>query len=743
MRGKNKNRMLAFTGKALWMMTLSLLVLPSATPPGPAAAAMAPETCTDFTLLPAVVAEGPAGNGLAVTLSADGGTAYLALGNAGLQIVDLGDPLAPQQLSLTACAAPAYDVAVAGDLAVAAVRTAGVQIFDCADPAAPASLSTLALDNECFSVALAGDLVFAYDLYALQIIDISIPTAPTLLGSLPLSFGTGRLQVVGDLVYVASSTDGLTIVDVSVPAAPTLVSTLPATAPAVDVQVTGNNAFVSSAGNGLFVVDVSDPATPWVAGQLDRIDIGNSAHELVEHFDFVFLATDWGLQVIDVLDRANPALVNKVGGLEIQSVAFHEDRIFAGLSHQSLRVIDVQHPDHSSRTTVYTTPGFTANDMLVRDGVGYICFGGSGVQVVDLADPDNPAPLATLVTPNSAVEIAFYGPDMAVVTDLSDALHVVDISSPAQPAILGSLSLPDIPRGLAVSETAQQAYVSMNWGGVKIVDISNPTAPVELHEMWDMWMPDRIVADYPLIYVTDGDNGFQVLDVSNPYDPVRLGTVEGYGPGLAVDFPAQVAYMAGEGLVAVDISDPTDMQILADVPVPGYAVEDIVLVGDMAYVAGSIAGMHALDISDRRAPRLIATAMTGDEARSVAAGAGRIYVAAHFGQLEIHLPHCDDVSAVDQGSPALPVEMTAYPNPFNPRTTVRFALEQDCTTDLGVFDLRGRRVATLLNGRQSAGPHAVVWDGKDHQGRGVASGVYLAVLRAGGRLHTTRLALLR
>ena len=700
--------------------------------------------CVDYTDMPHVLAELDGGDITDSSLSADGQTAFLASSYAGLWTVDLSDPVAPVTLATVGAAGSPFGVAAAGNLVALAVRSAGVQIFDCADPAAPAALATLGLPGECFSVAMEGDLVYATDYYNLHVIDIGDPSAPVLLASLPMACGPGRLQVVGDLAYVAAAYEGLNIVDISTPAVPVLLSSLTDISGVTDVQVTGNHAFLSHGGDGLYVVDVSDPAAPFVAGGLDLIDIGNSASCLVEHFDFVYLGTDEGLQVIDVLDKNTPTLVNKVGGLDINTASFHGDRIIAGLSHLGLAVIDAQHPDLSSHTATHVTPGFNANAMIIRDQVGYVCYGGSGVQVLDLSDPDHPLEMADLETPNSATEMVFYGADMAVVTDLSDAMHVVDISDPYHPSILGSLGLEDIPRGLAVSETAQQAYVSMNWGGVKIVDISNPAAPVQLFETWDMWMPDQIVADYPLIYVCDGDHGFQVLDVSDTYNPERLGTVEAYGPGLAVDFAAQLAYVAGEGLMVVDISDPLNLDVVTEVMVPGYNIMDISLDGDMAYVASGAAGLHALDISDRRAPVLVGSGLTTDEGIGVAVGAGRVYLAANFGQLEIHKPHCSGASDVAQGLPSPGEDLRAFPNPFNPRTTVSFHLPRAGRVNLAVCDLRGRRVRTLVTGLLPAGPRTAIWDGRDEEGQAVSSGIYLATLTLDGvTVHATKLALIR
>jgi hypothetical protein len=70
-----------------------------------------------------------------------------------------------------------------------------------------------------------------------------------------------------------------------------------------------------------------------------------------------------------------------------------------------------------------------------------------------------------------------------------------------------------------------------------------------------------------------------------------------------------------------------------------------------------------------------------------------------------------------------------YPNPFNPSTTIEFSLPQAGFVELSVYDLAGRRVATLQRGELGAGDHDVNWNGRTDEGAMVASGQYRYVLR--------------
>jgi aminopeptidase N len=72
------------------------------------------------------------------------------------------------------------------------------------------------------------------------------------------------------------------------------------------------------------------------------------------------------------------------------------------------------------------------------------------------------------------------------------------------------------------------------------------------------------------------------------------------------------------------------------------------------------------------------------------------------------------------------------PNPFNPRTSIRFFLPAELAVRLDVFDVSGRLVRTLVDASRPAGDNAVVWDGADRAGRPVAAGTYFARLTGAG-----------
>ncbi|NUM66666.1 T9SS type A sorting domain-containing protein [candidate division KSB1 bacterium] len=80
--------------------------------------------------------------------------------------------------------------------------------------------------------------------------------------------------------------------------------------------------------------------------------------------------------------------------------------------------------------------------------------------------------------------------------------------------------------------------------------------------------------------------------------------------------------------------------------------------------------------------------------------------------------------------------ISAYPNPFNPATNLRFRLTSPASVKLQIFNLNGQVVRTLVNGDLPAGTHERRWNGRNQLGEPVASGTYFYRLQFNGQART-------
>ncbi len=83
------------------------------------------------------------------------------------------------------------------------------------------------------------------------------------------------------------------------------------------------------------------------------------------------------------------------------------------------------------------------------------------------------------------------------------------------------------------------------------------------------------------------------------------------------------------------------------------------------------------------------------------------------------------------------------PNPFNPTTRIAFTLDRPGVVDVSVFDLAGRRVATLQQGHLQAGEHQLTWDGTTDSGQPAPSGQYRCTLRTATGLVSRSMVLVK
>lgn len=136
---------------------------------------------------------------------------------------------------------------------------------------------------------------------------------------------------------------------------------------------------------------------------------------------------------------------------------------------------------------------------------------------------------------------------------------------------------------------------------------------------------------------------------------------------------------------------------------------------------------------------------------TVAADTSNIGVFDFFGELTLRVNSCPDsifhvdvtatiVNDADDARPELPTQLSlsAYPNPFNPSTSLRLELPQSSHVELLIFDLSGRLVATLLDEDISAGVRDVYFDGA-----ALSTGVYFANLRTATGTTVTKLLLMK
>ena len=117
----------------------------------------------------------------------------------------------------------------------------------------------------------------------------------------------------------------------------------------------------------------------------------------------------------------------------------------------------------------------------------------------------------------------------------------------------------------------------------------------------------------------------------------------------------------------------------------------------------------------------------------------------YYGNLNIRskISH-DELSIGDNSTIAKSFELfPAYPNPFNPVTTLSYSLNEETEVSFIIYDIMGHEIKTLVNSKQVPGLKRIQWNSKDNYGKKVPSGIYVSSIRAGGVVLNQKITLIK
>jgi hypothetical protein len=268
--------------------------------------------------------------------------------------------------------------------------------------------------------------------------------------------------------------------------------------------------------------------------------------------------------------------------------------------------------------------------------------------------------------------------------------------------------------------------VAADIAGLRVVDVSDPSNPVEVGFYPTPNVANGVAASGDYAYVAANTAGLRVVDVSDPSNPVEVGFCDTPGQSCGVAVSAGHAYVAdwGAGLRVVDVSIPSNPVEIGFLDTPSNAC-GVALSCGFAYVAAHDAGLRVLDISDPSNPIEVGYYDTPGYAYGVAVSGNHAYLADwyHFEVFDCSAAPVYDRS--DAQSPTTFALMAPFPNPFNLATSVMFDLPQAFDVRVSIHDIRGRAVRTEALGMLSAGNHRYIFNGS-----GLSSGTYFFRLEA-------------
>jgi hypothetical protein len=141
----------------------------------------------------------------------------------------------------------------------------------------------------------------------------------------------------------------------------------------------------------------------------------------------------------------------------------------------------------------------------------------------------------------------------------------------------------------------------------------------------------------------------------------------------------------------------------------------------------------AVEISGDTA--IVYSLLSGEISAFSLSGYGLLDSEIFIGSNSIFFQRKDTYTGVDDFTADIPETFTlhpAFPNPFNPSTTISFTLPENARVKLTIYDINGREIDELENSDLHTGSYVYQWDGKNKRGEFAASGIYFCRLSAAG-----------
>ena len=101
------------------------------------------------------------------------------------------------------------------------------------------------------------------------------------------------------------------------------------------------------------------------------------------------------------------------------------------------------------------------------------------------------------------------------------------------------------------------------------------------------------------------------------------------------------------------------------------------------------------------------------------------------------------VTGIPDVSSDFKAKIQSFPNPFNPQTTVVYTVPHQGLVTISIYDAQGKHVRNLVAKDTTPGEHVTTWNGRNHKGAQVTSGVYFVRMTVGDQMASDKLVLLK
>jgi hypothetical protein len=301
--------------------------------------------------------------------------------------------------------------------------------------------------------------------------------------------------------------------------------------------------------------------------------------------------------------------------------------------------------------------------------------------------------------------------------------------------------------GSSILTVLDDILVEVDYHGFFLHQIDNGLSIPGISQFNSINYKTSVVGDDDLVCFEAFNIGIFFIDISNPLDPQQAAFYPLDGEVMGMTIRQQILYVSSEqGLLIMDISDPTSPELINTIQPnndSNFRAPAIVQGNDLIIADAAWNEILVYDISEPGNPVLQSTYSGCRQVREMTLIDEQLFTANFKSGFAI----IDMEGSLSTEEILLSVNdfnLTNYPNPFNPETTITFNLTTEITeaTEISIYNLRGQKVKTLPVSPSQSHTVSVTWNGADDLEKSVSSGVYFIRLNVGNELKAARKCLL-
>ena len=659
--------------------------------------------------------------GRARSVAADGGTAYVADGAAGIQVIDIAVPSKPSIVKTVGGFTEVHRVRVADDQLYVLDRERGMLVFNLRDVhnmQVPRPRRFFRTAGTPINVAIQdGTVYFSDDRHGLIILDPSPFGNFVVRGVVPILSTAHEIEETRGTTHAYVASGNLILVDVTDDENPEIDFRLNTPGLATGIQFRNDTVYLTDRQTGLHIINVRNRQQP---RRIATQSTSGNATDIVLRDTLAYIADGkGGIQTIDVSESESPKWLHRYAsdgtayGVDVVETVSGERTVYVANGVGGLKTLEFTTPYQGTVTKrlPLSTNIITSNNQFeaanctkirVQNGHSFVATE-TGMYVVNLATD---AIAAHIRTTSPVSDIALHEGYAYL---CAGSLIVVDSRVPQQSRIVSSRDMPGSAYRVVVdSDSPTHAYVAALEGGLHVFDITGPAVPRLVGSYATQGNATGVALSDERAYLLDSGIGVAVLDVSEPNNPKLQDVYENDALPIDATVSGNHLYLLDSNSVQViDTRTLTATSSFRELRFPF----ELKLVGSALYIAD----LYQLRIF-------------------------RVHIEGY--SLAVEEPTQSDWTP-NAVKPTLVNRLSQnFPNPFNPETWIPYQLASNMNVSLHIYDAQGKHIYFKALGYRKAGSHTVYWDGRNTIGEPVASGVYFYTLQA-GTFHATRKMLIK